>query len=160
MFRGDGPLTVEVVADAIERGAQRLIGTQLSSGAWPDQPRYDNGLTPLCALALLHAGCDERTPALALAMKWLRKFVPFSTYTASLQTMVFCACDPERDRAKIVRNVAWIEGRQHQDGKERGRWATASAGSSDHTDNSMCHMAILALHEAERQGVGVSPRVW
>jgi hypothetical protein len=160
LFRGDGPLTAEVVGDAIQLGAQRLIGTQLSSGAWPDQPRYDNGLTPLCALALLHAGCDEQTPALALAMKWLRKFVPFSTYAASLQTMVFCACDPERDRAKIMRNVAWIEGRQHQDGKERGMWAMSSAGSSDHTDNSMCHMAILALHEAERQGVGVSPRVW
>ena len=80
------------------------------------------------------------------------------TYAASLQTMALCAGDPARDRALITCNVRWIESRQVRDGASIGMWAQPASGSPDHIDNSMTHMAMLALYEAERVGVAVNAK--
>ncbi len=159
-LRGGKPLTPETVRLAIESGIQFLKSLQKPTGAWTEQWHYDRGLTPLCTLALLNAGCNAGDPAIALALKYLRDLVPRSTYTTSLQTMVFCQAEPEKDRPLIQRNVAWLESRQFKDGIKRGMWAIPSVHSTDHTDNSMSHFAILALNEAERVGVSVNRQVW
>ena len=71
---------------------------------------YDGGVTSLCTLALLNAGYGPRDPDVAAALRYLRRLGnPESTYATSLQTMVFCAAEPERDRALILRNVRWLE---------------------------------------------------
>ena len=159
-LRGTKPLTLESVRSAIEQGIQFLKSIQQTNGAWPEQWHYDRGLTPLCTLALLNAGCDANDGAVSLALKYLRDLVPRSTYTASLQTMVFCLADPSKDRKLIERNVAWIESRQFQDTIKRGMCAIPSAHSTDHTDNSMSHFALLGLNEAARVGVSVKPETW
>lgn len=159
-LHGNDPLTAESVRRAIERGVQYLKSTQRSDGTWLGPMHYDGGLTPLCTLALLNAGCAREDHAVAAALKFLRQFEPISTYTASLQTMVFCAADPIADRLLVEHNVKWLEGRQFRVGERRGMWATPSSGSTDHVDNSMTHFAMLALNEAERVGVAVNPEVW
>ncbi len=154
-------LTAEDVRKALERGIDYLKSKQLPDGTWPNQPHYDAGLTPLCTLALLNAGCHPETDEpVRRALNFLRRYTPRSTYTASLQTMALCAAQPTKDIAQIARNVKWLEARQHPGGKQSGMWSIAAAYSADHTDNSMSHFAMLALNEAERVGIRVSPRIW
>lgn len=156
----DAQVTAEEVRTAIENGARYLKSRQLADGTWPNQPHYDGGLTPLATLALLHAGHTAEDSHIAKSLEHLRSFVPQSTYTASLQTMVFCAAEPERDLPLIMRNAKWLEARQWPKGEQIGMWAMSPRGSTDHTDNSMTHFAMLALYEAERLGMRVRPKVW
>ena len=44
-------LTPEAVRRAIEDGIRFLKSQQLADGTWPNQPHYDDGLTPLVTLA-------------------------------------------------------------------------------------------------------------
>lgn len=141
------PITPEAVLKSMERGVAWLKQEQQADGNWPDRPGYAQGLTPLCTLALLHAGCDAKDPAVAKALTVLRGLEPQATYTTSLQTMVFCLADPKEFHDLIVRNVKWLESRQHKFGPRTGMWATSDPGSPDHTDNSMTHLAMLALYE-------------
>lgn len=153
-------LTAESVRRAIEDGARFLKSQQLADATWPNQPHYDDGLTPLATLALLHAGVVVDDPGVVRALEYLRMFVPRSTYTASLQTMVFCLADPAENMPLVMRNAKWLESRQWEKGQQVGMWSTSPHGSTDHTDNSMTHFAMLALYEAERAGYRVRPRVW
>ncbi|MEN6406282.1 MAG: DUF4159 domain-containing protein [Thermoguttaceae bacterium] len=155
-----GELTVDEVLQAIERAKTFLRGQQQPDGTWPNRLNYDNGLTPLCVLALLTAGCAPDDETIVKAMPAVRAYSPFSTYSTSIQTMVLCAVEPDRDRGLILRNVQWLQSRQVQEGPERGMWATPSPGSTDHIDNSMTHFAMLGLYEAERIGVAINPRTW
>lgn len=146
--------------DAIRKAVRYLKEQQLADGKWPDRPTYDGGLTPLCTLALLHAGCEPDDPEVAAALSKLRLMQPSSTYSTALQTMVFCAAEPERDMLLIRRNVQWLESRQVKEGESNGMWAVPHAGSPDHVDNSMSHLALLALYEAERLGIPVREETW
>lgn len=153
-------ITADEVSSAIERPKRFLKQHQQPDGTWPNRPNYSDGLTGLCTLALLTAGCGVDDEAVQKALAYLRGYQPVSTYTASLQTMVFCMAEPDKDLALIRRNVTWLESRQVQEEPERGMWAKPSRGSTDHIDNSMTHFAMLALHEAENVGVSVRPRTW
>jgi hypothetical protein len=154
------PATAETVASAIDRGIQFLKRQQQDDGTWPEQALYGGGLTPLCTLALLTAGVPVDDPTIVRALDYLRKFKANATYTTSLQTMVFCAADPVKDRHLIVRNVRWLETRQIENGDSAGMWAKPATRTPDHIDNSMTHLAMLALYEAERVGVPASDATW
>lgn len=153
-------ITAEDVRKAIDRAKDYLKRQQQRDGTWPNQPNYSDGLTSLCTLALLTAGCDAGDETVQKALACLRKYRPISTYIASLQTMVFCMAEPDKDHDLIRQNALWLEGHQVQEGEEKGMWATKSPNSTDHIDNSMTHFAMLALHEAECIGVSVSERTW
>lgn len=153
-------VTADDVRRAIEAGARYLKSRQFDDGSWPDQPHYDGGLTPLATLALLHAGCSPHDTSLDKALQLLRKTAPRSTYATSLQTMVFCLAEPERDMPLVIRNTKWLEERQWKNGEQIGMWSISPRGSTDHADNSMTHFAMLALYEAERLGFRVRPSVW
>lgn len=154
------PVSADDVNAAIDKAARFIKQQQKDDGTWPDRILYAGGLTPLCTLALLHAGCGVDDPAVAKALHWLRGFEPTTTYAASLQTMVFCLATPEQDRVLILRNVRWLNGRQIKSGDKSGMWAVPTDGTPDHTDNSMTHFALLALHEAERLGIASSDDTW
>ncbi len=80
-------------------------------------------------LALLTAGEKVDSPTIQQALGFLRGFGPQqlnSTYAIGLQTMVFAAAEPERDRARIVANVEWLERAAAQE-----RPARAVAGKLD-----------------------------
>ncbi len=153
-------ITATEVRDTIHRAVEFLKLHQEADGTWPERPVYGGGLTPLCTLALLHAGCPVTDGAVTRALDHLEGFEPYSTYTASLQTMVFCVADAEKYRPLIERNVRFLESTQHKSGESAGMWSIPRVGTPEHTDNSMTHMAMLALYEAERFGVPANDETW
>ena len=44
------------------------------------------------------------------------------TYSKSLETMVYCAADPDKYRPLIHRNAKWLESVQIKEGERRGSW--------------------------------------
>ncbi len=155
-----GGVTAEQVNEAIADGVRFLKSEQRDDGTWEERALYAGGLTPLATLALLQSGCGVQDEAVAKALKHLRQFHADATYTTALQTMVFCYAEPEHDLILIQRNVRWLEEHQIRDGENAGMWAIPTLGTPDHTDNSMTHMAMLALYEAERVGVTAADETW
>ncbi len=153
-------VTAAQVNEAIADGVRFLKAEQRDDGTWEERALYAGGLTPLATLALLQSGCDVKDETVAKALKHLRQFHADATYTTALQTMVFCYAEPERDLILIQRNVRWLEEHQVRAGENAGMWAIPTLGTPDHTDNSMTHMAMLALYEAERVGVTASDETW
>ncbi len=152
-------LTASDVQRAIDGGVEFLRRQQLRNGSWGDYSAYTGGKTALCALAMLSCGVPKEDPQLALAIEYLRKIPPQYTYVVSLQTMVFCAADPERDKELIIRNVHWLERMQNQGPPRPGTWSYFEATRA-YGDNSNTQFAILALNEASNAGFKVNPVVW
>ena len=152
-------ITPAAVNNAIDRGVA-FLRRQQKGGRWPTFANYPGGVTALSTLALLNAGVPPDDPAIRSALAQLRKLgEPTKTYTTALQTMVFCAAEPKKDRLLIRRNVRWLERIQWNKEGLRGGW-NYGGGSSATPDNSNSQFALLALNEAERVGVRVNPEVW
>ena len=79
------------------------------------------------------------------------------TYPVSLQTMVLCMAEPEKDFITIRNNAHWLEETQIKEGPRRGAWSYPGIGGGD---NSNSQFALLALYEAERAGVSVPLETW
>ena len=100
------------------------------------------------------------------ALELLRRLRPEdlrSTYAIGLQTMVFAAADPERDRLRIAANVDWLEGAQIKPGDPidwPGSWTYTDFKRGKHGDNSNSQYALLGLHAASEAGVPVKAEVW
>ena len=105
---------------AIRGGVQYLKAQQRPDGDWADvEQEARTGTTSLVTLALLTAGEKPDSPAIRKALEYLRGFGPDdlrSTYAIALQTMVFAAAEPERDRLRIAANVEWLERAQIKPG--------------------------------------------
>ena len=102
---------------------------------------YPGGITSLCVLALLSSGVEVADPKIQLALSYLRGLdPPGKVYTASLQTMVFCAAEPDKDAPLIRRNVDWLQSVQIAAGpsKGRGRIRAGKAKGTTPTANSRC----------------------
>ncbi len=151
-------ITAEEVRQAIDQGVAYLKREQLADGRWSDWPGKDGGVTALCTLALLSAGLPPDDPNIQRALAWLRARRLKDTYTVSLQTMVFCLAEPEKDRLRIEQNVRFLEIAQVTAEGFRGTWGYTSGSSRG--DNSNAQFALLALHEAERVGIEVNRRTW
>jgi hypothetical protein len=152
-------IRAEQVEAAIEGGMAFLKKEQKANGSWSGHPGYPGGMTSLCALALLNCGEPSESPAIQKALRYLRSLdAPEMVYSTALQTMVFCAAEPETDRLLISRNVQWLEGVQIKSGERRGAWKYSDRRGSG--DNSNSQFALLALHEAERIGIRVEPATW
>ncbi len=149
-------VTGEQVRDSLERGIAFLRRGQLADGSWPEVARpMMGGVTSLVTLALLNAGVSKDDPQIQSSLAILRQVPPISTYAVALQTMVFCAAEPERDAQLIRRNVEWLEETQKHDPQHKGMWSYPLGGG----DNSNSQFAILGLYEAQRAGFKVSPIV-
>ena len=153
-------ITAEQVRESIRIGVLALKDKQKAGGNWPVYDRYKGGSTALCTLALINSGVPLDDPAVKAGLDYLRRIGrPEQVYSVSLQTMAFCAADPERDRLLIDRNVRWLEAAQIDRNDHLGGW---SYGDRDMTtpDNSNSQFAVLALNEAQRVGVIVNQKVW
>ncbi|MCO6457397.1 MAG: DUF4159 domain-containing protein [Pirellulaceae bacterium] len=153
-------ITAEQVRKSIETGVAYLLKQQTkTTGGWAEHPGQPGGLTSLCTLALLHAGLPPEDPAVQRALAYLRSLGnPEMTYATSLQTMVFCLAEPEKDRLLISRNARWLESIQIAAGERKGAWGySAQEGNGD---NSNAQFALLALYEAEQTGVEISDQTW
>ena len=112
------------------------------------------GVTSLCTLALLNAGVPTDDPQIQAALNILRPIPPMATYPTALQTMVFAIAEPEKEIQLLIRrNVRWFEDQQKRTRGNRGMWSYPLGNG----DNSNSQFAILALYEAQRAGVAVSP---
>lgn len=158
-------LTAEKVRQSIELGTRYLKSQQNRSkgssrfGSWPDHLIYEGGVTSLCTLALLNAGEPVDSEPIQRALNYLRSLEdPKFTYSTALQTMVFCAAEPEKDMAQIRRNVRWLESIQVDAGPRKGTWGYS--GTRGTGDNSNTQFALLGLHEAARVGVEVREETW
>jgi hypothetical protein len=158
-------VTSEEVEQAIRAGKRFLIQRQHPNGSWPDVAgNAPTGTTSLITLALLTSGETADSPVIQRALGFLRGYGPQrldSTYAISLQTMVFAAADPERDRARIMANVEWLERTQHKLVKGEfwpGNWTYNQQRGAG--DNSNTQYALLGLNAASEVGIVVRPQVW
>jgi hypothetical protein len=150
-------IEAEEVRTAIDRAVEYLKKQQNKNGSWTDHAGQAGGATALCTLALLNAGVPATDDTVVRALSHLRGIKPTMTYAASLQIMAFAAAEPKKDLLLIRRNAKWLEDNQVQNGPRAGAWSYPSSGGGD---NSNTQFALLALHDAERVGVTVSPRTW
>ncbi len=116
-------------------------------------------------IALLTAGEKPDSPAIRASLDYLRNFGPQqlrNTYAISLQTMVFAAADPDKDRLRLLANVEWLEGAQIKPNDQMvwpGTW-TYSENKIHAGDNSNTQYALLGLNAANEVGIAVNPNVW
>ena len=145
---------------SILAGSGFLKKHQKANGGWAGHPGQPGGMTALCTLALLNSGVESDSAEIQRALDCLRSMGdPAMVYSTALQTMVFCAATPNKDRLLISRNVQWLERVQIKNGNRRGAWKYSDRDGSG-GDNSNTQFAMLALHEAERVGVKVKPETW
>lgn len=143
--------SAQAVDRAINKTIEYFFQNQDKQGGWREEESiYPRGVSCLVTLALLNAGQDPSSPAMARALRHIADADLDTTYTVSLQTMALCAADPNKYAAKIRKNVEQLlvwqtaEGSWHY-GKRQGA-----------PDPSNSQFALLALHEAQRVGVDIS----
>ncbi len=153
-----GEVTAEAVRNSIERGVGYLKHEQKPDGSWTEYSPKMGGVPALCTLALLNAGVDPDDECIKRALAYLRGLPLQWTYVVSLQTMVFCRAGKIGDLELVRRNVKWLQQAQNSGARDKGAWAYDVRGGE--ADNSNSQFALLALYDAERAGVAVSPQVW
>lgn len=151
------------IRQAIEQGIQFLKGRQRDNGNWDEYQVERVGTTALVVLAMISCGVDKDDPSIQRAMNYLRLFRgrdAGQNYAISLQTMVFCLVDPDRDRILIRENVEFLEKTQVRNGSEHdGGWHYVPRPPIS-SDLSNSQFSILALYEAERVGISVHRETW
>jgi hypothetical protein len=164
--RARGGVTSEQVEKAIRDGVRYLKDKQQADGSWTEaEAQVKTGTTSLVTLALLTAGEKPDSPEIQRALEYLRGFGPqqlHNTYAIGLQTMVFAAAEPDRDRLRLVANVDWLQGAQIKPGDRvpwPGTW-TYNEAKSQAGDHSNTQYALLGLGAAAEVGVAVPPLVW
>ena len=153
----------KLVKQAIDRGIRFLRDQQKPDGNWPEEGANQRcGTTALAVLAMRSCGVPPTDPCIQRAMRYLRAFPgdkAGQNYSLSLQTMAFCAVDPDGDLALIRSNVALLEKNQEKGiSQHNGGWYYSSAAGDSDLSNSQ--FPILAFYEAERVGVKISDATW
>ena len=164
----NGDLDPDEVRRAIDQGIQYLSRTQnADNGSWSSGGIPTEGLTPLCALALVNAGVEPKDPRIRSALSFIDRQQQHSinsshaVYAVSLETMVYCAVDPKQYLPRIRTNAKWLETVQIKTGPTKGAWNYGRDNSATgNGDNSNSQFALLALYEAQRAGVDVSSQTW
>ena len=138
------------IEKAIKDGVRYLSDQPHTDGSWHEADAQARTGTPSpVTLALLDAGEPANSPTITRAVEFLRRFTPdqlHSVYATSLQTMVFAAIDPDRNRSRISANVRWLQDAQIKP-RERVNWPgswTYSVLKNRSGDNSNTQYALLA----------------
>ncbi len=152
----------EEVERAIQRAVRFLKRNNDPMAPGPrSRSEANTGTTSLVTLALLTAGETPDSPAILKALDYLRNFGPDelrNTYAISLQTMVFAAADPDKDRLRLA-GQRGVAGECADQARRAGRLARHlelfrfqefKAG-----DNSNTQYALLGLNAASEAGVPV-----
>jgi RNA polymerase sigma factor (sigma-70 family) len=157
----------EEVERVIRAGVSFLNARQHADGSWADLAKDSKtGVTSLVTLALFAAGEQPESPSIRKSLEFLRRFGPDdldSTYAIALQTMVFAAAEPERDRSRILANVKWLERAQFTPGENprwTGSWTYTQLKRARPGDNSNTQFALLGLAAASEAGVPIDRSVW
>ncbi|PQO36880.1 hypothetical protein C5Y96_06870 [Blastopirellula marina] len=156
-----GGVTPQNVRDAMDKAVRYLKAAQRQDGSWQDYAEFKGGVTSLVTLALLEAGVPKDDPAIQKALTSLRSTRADKTYALALQTMVFCAVDPQKDLQLIKSNAALLESYQIESGERAGLWSYGSPREGGGGgDNSNSQFALLALDEAAEHGATIKEQTW
>lgn len=148
-------ITADQVNQAISRGTEYLLKVQNpNSGGWDEFGTENCGASALVTLSLLNSGVSPNHPSMIKALNYLRGVQANRTYSVALQTMVFCAANPNDDMLRIKQNVQWLIEAQ----RPNGMWGYEPQNLS--SDPSNTQFALLALSEAQRLGVPVPPKTY
>jgi hypothetical protein len=153
----------EAVRQAIDRGINYLKRQQRDDGSWNVEGSNERcGTTAIAVLAMRSCGVPPNDPSIVRAMQYLRRFPAEhsgNNYSLALQTMAFCAVEPERDRALIRNNITLLERNQNKiNSPHHGGWHYTPTGGG--SDLSNAQFSILALYEAERVDIKISDATW
>ena len=155
------------VNDLIDRAAGFIKSKQNKDGSWGTNGDQIVGYTALNAMALLSSGTLPQEQSIQRALAFLRQNPlekiggNWRVYCISLQTMVYCLADPERDKLLIRKNIDWLQSIQVKNGDNQGGWGYGNESrDTGYADVSNSQFAVLALYEAERVGVTCAPAVW
>ena len=153
-------IDAQQVRTAIDRAVRFVKSRQNQpAGNWSSETGYTGGVSALCTLALLNAGVPLDDPVVRRGLHYVRRPLQGRrTYTVSLQTMVLCTAEPEKDRLLIRENVQWLQRAQIRSGPNSGGWSYDESPVGG--DPSNTQFAMLALFEAERIGMEVAPATW
>ncbi len=159
-------VTSEQVENAIRQGVRFLKDQQQPDGSWTDaDEQMKTGTTSLVTLALITAGERVDSPTIQRSLAYLRGFGAQqlrNTYAIGLQTMVYAAAEPERDKVRMLANVDWLQQAQLKPG-DRAPWPgtwTYSENKIHQGDHSNTQYALLGLNAASEVGIEVDPTVW
>ena len=147
---------------ALARAAAFIESQRASDGGWRSGPTagaYRDGMTALCALALLRAGRTRDDAAVKESLDRLQQVRPEFTYSVALHTVALCAADPTKHREVIRKNVAWLAETQTAEGEASGGWSYGPQRSL-RSDGSNTRFAVWALDEAARAGVPAPEATW
>jgi len=145
--------TQGAINQAIDRGAQYLMDTQLRDGSWGDHsPGYFAGQTSLSLYTLLKAGTPRTHPSVRRAILYLDAHPPRKVYSVACALMAFGALEGEQYEERMREWAELLVDWQHHS----GMWAYPSG----EPDLSNTQYAALGLHAAHKVGIGVKPKVW
>ena len=142
---------------AVDSGVEWLKLTQHRDGCWQGhQPQYRNGLTALCAYALVKSGVKKDDHYIQRAVNWLKQ-VPSDekTYSAGCTLMLLAALDDDEHRDWAEELADFLV--QHQGaGGSSGLWGYPT-GSFDFSNS---QYAALGLRAADQLGVRIPKKTW
>jgi hypothetical protein len=145
--------TQGAINQAIDRGAQYLIETQLRDGSWGDHaPGYYAGQTALSLYTLLKSGTPRTHPAVRRAVLYLRAHPPRKVYSVACALMAFGALGDTEYEERMEEWTETLVDWQHHS----GLWAYPSG----EPDLSNTQYAALGLLAAEQAGIQVKDKVW
>ncbi len=151
------------VAEARQRAVAYLIKRE-DDGKISEYGGQEGGITALATLALLQSGVKPDDRRVSKLLDKVRDVNAKTTYVVSLQTLVLCAAEPNKDLVEFIRrNVEWLEKAQLRTGPRSGAWSyekDPALRSLVQGDNSNTQFAMLALHEADHAGAPASEKTW
>jgi hypothetical protein len=144
------------VKPAIKRGAEYIQRHQLPDGSWEGRG-HRLGETALAGLALLAAGYPADSPAVAGAVRAVRRLASSNgqTYDVSLAVM-FLDCVGHRNDSGMIRDLgrAIVAGQAAD-----GCWTYSLSGVTASGDNSNAQFAVLACWVCRRHGAAMDDAI-
>jgi hypothetical protein len=145
----------EKINEALDQGAQYLIGRQLRDGSWGSHmPRFGPGQTALSLYALLKSGVSRVHPSVHRALAYLRAHPPVKTYSIGCTLMALQALAQEDLREWMQELVDQLIAGQGDD--RPGIWSYPGIEA----DLSVTQYAILGLQAARKAGLKIPDKVW
>ena len=147
------------IDEAIDRGVDFLLSTQLRDGSWSyEQHYFATGQTALCAYTLMKSGLPTSHGAVQRALAFVRAMRPTMVYAVGAQLMALAEAGNPAD-LPLIEDLA-KDLLRWQDGS----WAYPNDGTFNHLhrdrDLSITQFAMLGLWAAESAGVKIPKSAW
>lgn len=140
------------IDEAIAKGVERLLNTQIRDGSWGVEGNQLGGQAGLCTYALLKSGVSPDHPSLQRAFAFLDNITPDKTYSVGCMLLAYGASPNPGHKARMRELLETMLRIQHR----QGTWAYPHGGP----DLSNTQYAALGLWAADKAGLKVPADVW